>query len=296
LLKRLLNRSEELVYQRLQQVCDIHSAKVYVKVRVADVLPIEVSGLPDELFAFALQAHYDFVIVRSDEHPLFAIELDGPTHAAPAQRERDSKKDQLSYRFGLPLRRIRTRAIWENPGGLEVIAGEFQRWLNESHADTTRSGSNGRQFPSPRCPVCGSNMIRKLGRRGAFMSCVRFPTCRGSCDLPSIKKDEAPQIQVRQTRPSVLKEAREVPVFERPVEEVLRSITTPAPTPRETAPKSTTQNRIEVENEQTFQKASSAAREVWSVIPDWIQGILWGLGAAACLLLLARGLWLLYRG
>ncbi|MEO6798297.1 MAG: restriction endonuclease [Candidatus Dormibacter sp.] len=36
-----------------------------------------------------------------------------------------------------------------------------------------------------RCPECGSEMVFKNGSRGPFMSCVRYPECRGSADLPS---------------------------------------------------------------------------------------------------------------
>ncbi len=42
------------------------------------------------------------------------------------------------------------------------------------------------------CPLCGSNMVVKLGRGGRFMSCSRFPECNGArmIDGSTIKADE----------------------------------------------------------------------------------------------------------
>lgn len=36
-----------------------------------------------------------------------------------------------------------------------------------------------------RCPKCGSEMRIKPGKRGAFLSCVRWPECPGARDLPA---------------------------------------------------------------------------------------------------------------
>jgi hypothetical protein len=60
-LKKVLNLHEEAVSQRLRAICDEHGASVYVKVRVADVLPIENSGISHEEYAYALKSHFDFV-------------------------------------------------------------------------------------------------------------------------------------------------------------------------------------------------------------------------------------------
>jgi len=46
--------------------------------------------------------------------------------------------------------------------------------------------------PKFKCPVCGSNMVIKLGRGGRFLSCNRYPDCEGALTLEGveIKKDE----------------------------------------------------------------------------------------------------------
>lgn len=41
----------------------------------------------------------------------------------------------------------------------------------------TNLGDAGKEFP---CPECGSKMVMKLSRSGVFMSCARFPDCKGS--------------------------------------------------------------------------------------------------------------------
>lgn len=37
--------------------------------------------------------------------------------------------------------------------------------------------------PLPRCPVCGGHMRKQRGRRGEFLSCLRFPDCEGKREL-----------------------------------------------------------------------------------------------------------------
>ena len=61
MLKRMLNSPERITYARLREVCELHVAEVYAKVRLADVLPIEGSGLPKAFYEFALQSHYDLL-------------------------------------------------------------------------------------------------------------------------------------------------------------------------------------------------------------------------------------------
>ena len=34
-----------------------------------------------------------------------------------------------------------------------------------------------------KCPNCGSDLIKKDGRNGAFLSCYNFPKCRFSMDF-----------------------------------------------------------------------------------------------------------------
>lgn len=111
MLKRLLNLSESETDRRLREVCEDFNAKVYAKVRVADVLPIESSGIDSDSFRFALQAHFDFVVTDFEDQALLAVEFDGPSHSTPDARTRDRTKDTLCDRFELPLLRINRKYL-----------------------------------------------------------------------------------------------------------------------------------------------------------------------------------------
>jgi len=54
----------------------------------------------------------------------------------------------------------------------------------------TNLGPGPKQFP---CPLCGAEMIIKLGRSGTFLSCIRFPDCNGARIIDGSEiKPEAP--------------------------------------------------------------------------------------------------------
>src|SRR5947209_12820644 len=50
--KKVLNLHEEAVSQKLRAMCDQYGAVVYAKIRIADILPIENSGISNEEYAF----------------------------------------------------------------------------------------------------------------------------------------------------------------------------------------------------------------------------------------------------
>jgi ssDNA-binding Zn-finger/Zn-ribbon topoisomerase 1 len=181
MLKRMLNSPERITYARLREVCELHVAEVYAKVRLADVLPIEGSGLPKALYEFALQSHYDFVVTGSDQVPLFAMEFDGPQHAHSPQSERDAKKDELSSRFRLPLLRIRAEDLCRTEWQLDRLTERIEQWFND-HTELATGDS--RMELKTKCPLCGDKMVRKPSKFGPFLSCVRYPDCKGSCELP----------------------------------------------------------------------------------------------------------------
>ncbi len=53
----------------------------------------------------------------------------------------------------------------------------------------TNLGAGPKEFP---CPICGAEMVIKLGRGGKFLSCGTYPTCDGArmLDGSHIKEDE----------------------------------------------------------------------------------------------------------
>ena len=107
MLKKLFNNQEEKTHRILQPVCENHGVTVCPKVRIADVLPIEKSGISEGDYGFCLKAHFDFVAYDREWNPLFAVEFDGSQHQNdPRQNERDARKNRLCERFGLPLLRV----------------------------------------------------------------------------------------------------------------------------------------------------------------------------------------------
>ena len=59
--KRLVNHHEETALEELEALGSEYGYRISSKVRVADVLSIENSGIRQRLFSFALQSHLDFV-------------------------------------------------------------------------------------------------------------------------------------------------------------------------------------------------------------------------------------------
>jgi hypothetical protein len=109
--KRLLNKSEERTYSEITSVEHIKESDVFSKIRIADVLRIENSGVTADLYSYALKAHFDFVIADKNLEPIFAIEFDGPSHIEPEQIQRDQKKIALCELFDFPILRINDRYL-----------------------------------------------------------------------------------------------------------------------------------------------------------------------------------------
>ena len=135
MLKRIVNRSEEVVGDRLHAVCRQYDARVYAKVRLADVCKIEHSGLSKDEYGFALRSHFDFVVTDADHGPLFVVEFDGPLHETPEQAARDSMKDAICARFSLPLLRCRSAHIEQRHDGWDLLSWLVDVWFLREAAE-----------------------------------------------------------------------------------------------------------------------------------------------------------------
>ena len=187
MLKNLFNNPERITYERLSAACTRHGAEVHAKVRLADVLPIEGSGLSETLHDFALKSHYDFVVYGQDQAPLFAVEFDGlQHHDDPEQARRDAIKDGLSRQFGLPLHRLYPGDLSASESGPDHVTELIERWFNQRAGDASAQSK-------PLCPICLRDMIERPGKYGRFLSCVRWPDCKGARDLPMSPKRTAAQ-------------------------------------------------------------------------------------------------------
>lgn len=109
MLRKFRNRSEERLQQQIRPVIERHGAELQEKVRVADI--IDIKKLDSfRLGTYALQSHFDFVLIDDDQMALVAIEFDGPGHSAA----NDELKNSICRQANLPLIRIHSfDEVWE---------------------------------------------------------------------------------------------------------------------------------------------------------------------------------------
>lgn len=100
-LKRIFTTGEQAVYRIAQEVAESHGVEVLAKVRIADAIKIENSGISNEEYSYALKAHFDVLVIQKN-WPLIAIEFDGAGH----DPKNDDIKNQLCNYFELPLIRV----------------------------------------------------------------------------------------------------------------------------------------------------------------------------------------------
>jgi Protein of unknown function (DUF2726) len=104
----LVNEWEVRTDAALAESADRCGVRVFTKVRVADVLDLDRSGLTREQFSYGLRAHFDFVIADSRETKgAFAVEFDEPHHLTDeVTKRRDRLKGEICDRFDFPVIRI----------------------------------------------------------------------------------------------------------------------------------------------------------------------------------------------
>jgi hypothetical protein len=127
--KKIFNLAEKRTHRTLQEICEKNGAQVFPKMRVADVLKIEQSGISDREYRYALQAHFDFVIADASAQPLFAVEFDGPLHDAPDQAARDRLKNGLCERLGFPLLRVKDVHLTKRFRSLDLLSWFVEVWF-----------------------------------------------------------------------------------------------------------------------------------------------------------------------
>ena len=65
----LVNSYEVSTEAALREIAEKHHVRVHSKIRVADALNVERSGISNEEYSYAFRAHFDFVITDSEEEP-----------------------------------------------------------------------------------------------------------------------------------------------------------------------------------------------------------------------------------
>lgn len=124
---RLLNRSEEIVFDEITAIGQRFGLAAYPKVRLADVIDLDTLPIDYAHKSFGLRSHFDFVIYR-DYIPQYAVEFDGPSHFTERQKERDQKKDHLCDLSRLPILRINSRHLTKDFGKITLLS-----WIIETY-------------------------------------------------------------------------------------------------------------------------------------------------------------------
>jgi len=102
----LVNRGESAVLEIARAVCEATGTEPFAKMRIADAIRIEGSGISDSLYRYALSAHFDF-LVSKDNKAYLAIEFDGTGHDA----RNDAKKAAICDFFQLPMIRVKEQHL-----------------------------------------------------------------------------------------------------------------------------------------------------------------------------------------
>ena len=129
---RFFNHYEKVTYNKLRAACEPQDFHVFSKVRLADILPVNQSGLSKKDFRFTLQAHTDFLVINSDDEPQFCVEFDGPSHNEPEQIRRDNQKNAIFDYFKKPLLRINSKYLDSKYRGFDLLTYFVEVWFLEN--------------------------------------------------------------------------------------------------------------------------------------------------------------------
>lgn len=129
IISKFFTKSEEVTYKKLHSVCERMGAKVFAKVRLVDVLRCFSYRPVGEKLTFSMKSHLDFVVVSSENVPLFSVEFDGPSHKHPVQAKRDRLKNELLHRIEHPLLRINSRYFDARYRGFDLLTYIIDVWF-----------------------------------------------------------------------------------------------------------------------------------------------------------------------
>lgn len=101
MLRKFRNISEDRMQRQMRAAVERHGAELHEKVRIADVIDIDHLDVR-ELGTYALQAHFDFVLIDEHQKAVAAFEFDGPGHDS----SKNGKKDAICQQANLPLLRV----------------------------------------------------------------------------------------------------------------------------------------------------------------------------------------------
>jgi hypothetical protein len=91
-----------MVLEIARSVCNATGTEAFAKIRIADAITIDGSGISDSLYSYALSAHFD-ILVSKENQAYLAIEFDGSGH----DDRNDRRKAAICDFFKLPMIRVR---------------------------------------------------------------------------------------------------------------------------------------------------------------------------------------------
>ena len=140
--KIIANQYEAAVHAVITAIAQKNACVVYPKVRIADALMIDRSGLDNEAYSYALKGHFDFLVADKQSLPAFAVEFDGPLHETPEGRRKDNLKNLICERLGLPLLRVTADYLQEENESVSLLAWLADVWfMFQAFLDAQETGT-----------------------------------------------------------------------------------------------------------------------------------------------------------
>ncbi len=140
--KIIANEYEAAVHDAISAIAEQNNCVVYPKVRIADALNIDRSGLDNPTFSYALKSHFDFLVADAKSLPAFAVEFDGPSHETPEGRRKDRLKNSICETLGLPLLRVTAAYLKEENETMSLLAWLIDLWfMAEAFSQAQITGS-----------------------------------------------------------------------------------------------------------------------------------------------------------
>ncbi len=128
--RKKISNVSEIATRRILEKAIPRESSVFEKLRVADALDIQNSGLNDEEYRYALAAHFDFVIADANKKAQFAVEFDGPRHISDTKTiRRDKLKDAICVKLGMPLLRVSSEFLQQKTGQFTLLDWIVELWF-----------------------------------------------------------------------------------------------------------------------------------------------------------------------
>lgn len=132
--KNLLTKTEYVFWLILKQQCDINGLLICPKVRMEDFINVTIRQNQLRYRGYIKSRHIDFIICDRNLNIVAGLELDDKTHQSPEAAQTDNFKNQVFWKIGLPLFRIRANTNYGEQINYMIQCIKTQR---QQYAETT---------------------------------------------------------------------------------------------------------------------------------------------------------------